>query len=118
MGASDFANLPHIGAAVRRKEDYRFLTGAGQYTDDVVLAAQAHAVFVRSSGGHGQGWAHDWAVCQSLAWASGRWLGDWGGLIRPLAPGRPGGMGDRRSLGIRRFCLSQIENIRVMPSPS
>ena len=24
-----------IGASVRRKEDYRFLTGAGQFTDDV-----------------------------------------------------------------------------------
>ena len=24
-----------IGAAVRRKEDFRFITGKGQYTDDV-----------------------------------------------------------------------------------
>ena len=48
MGASDFSQLPHIGEAYKRKEDYRFLTGAGQYTDDVVLAAQSHAVFVRS----------------------------------------------------------------------
>ena len=38
MGAIDFAKLPHIGESVRRKEDYRFLTGAGQYTDDIVLA--------------------------------------------------------------------------------
>ena len=52
MGASDFANLPHIGEAVRRKEDYRFLTGAGQYTDDVNLANQTHAVFVRSPHAH------------------------------------------------------------------
>jgi carbon-monoxide dehydrogenase large subunit len=52
MGASDFSNLPHIGESVRRKEDYRFLTGAGQYTDDIVLAAQAHAVFVRSPHAH------------------------------------------------------------------
>ena len=29
MGASDFAKLPHIGESLRRKEDYRFLTGAG-----------------------------------------------------------------------------------------
>src|SRR6478609_325260 len=30
MGANDtFAKLPHIGESVRRKEDYRFLTGAG-----------------------------------------------------------------------------------------
>ena len=35
MGASDFSKLPHIGEPVKRKEDYRFLTGAGQYTDAV-----------------------------------------------------------------------------------
>jgi carbon-monoxide dehydrogenase large subunit len=52
MGANDFAKLPHIGEAVRRKEDYRFLTGNGQYTDDVSLANQAYAVFVRSSHAH------------------------------------------------------------------
>ena len=52
MGASDFSKLPHIGDAVRRKEDYRFLTGAGQYTDDITLAAQAYAVFVRSPHAH------------------------------------------------------------------
>ena len=52
MGASDFSKLPHIGAAVRRKEDYRFLTGAGQYTDDITQAAQTYAVFVRSPHAH------------------------------------------------------------------
>ena len=41
MGAPDFAGLPHIGEALKRKEDYRFLTGAGQYTDDIDLANQA-----------------------------------------------------------------------------
>ncbi|MCW5255764.1 xanthine dehydrogenase family protein molybdopterin-binding subunit [Verminephrobacter aporrectodeae subsp. tuberculatae] len=52
MGASDFSKLPYIGESLRRKEDYRFLTGAGQYTDDVVLAAQSHAVFLRSPHAH------------------------------------------------------------------
>ncbi len=52
MGASDFSKLPHIGESVRRKEDYRFLTGAGQYTDDINLANQCHAVFVRSPHAH------------------------------------------------------------------
>ncbi len=41
-----------IGAAVKRKEDYRFLTGAGQYTDDVVLPQQSHGVFLRSPHAH------------------------------------------------------------------
>jgi carbon-monoxide dehydrogenase large subunit len=53
MGASDdFAKLPHIGESVRRKEDYRFLTGAGQYTDDINLPNQRYAIFVRSPHAH------------------------------------------------------------------
>lgn len=53
MGANEnFAKLPHIGEAVRRKEDYRFLTGSGQYTDDINLANQRYAVFVRSPHAH------------------------------------------------------------------
>ncbi|VWX55696.1 Carbon monoxide dehydrogenase [Burkholderiales bacterium 8X] len=54
MGAPDFANLPHIGEALKRKEDYRFLTGAGRYTDDIDLANQTHAVFLRSPHGHAE----------------------------------------------------------------
>lgn len=75
MGASDFANLPHIGAAVRRKEDYRFLTGAGQYTDDVVLAAQAHAVFVRSPHAHARINAIDISVAQAALGVLGVFTG-------------------------------------------
>ncbi|MFZ9734311.1 MAG: xanthine dehydrogenase family protein molybdopterin-binding subunit [Burkholderiaceae bacterium] len=52
MGASDFANLPHIGESVLRKEDLRFLTGAGQYTDDVAMQNMAYTVFVRSPHAH------------------------------------------------------------------
>jgi carbon-monoxide dehydrogenase large subunit len=52
MGASDFSKLPHIGESLLRKEDYRFLTGAGQYTDDIVLPNMHHAVFVRSPHAH------------------------------------------------------------------
>ncbi len=52
MGAPDFAKLPHIGEALLRKEDYRFLTGAGNYTDDINLVNQSYAVFVRSPHAH------------------------------------------------------------------
>ena len=45
-------NAPLIGARIERKEDYRFLTGAGQYTDDVTLPNQSYAVFVRSPHAH------------------------------------------------------------------
>jgi carbon-monoxide dehydrogenase large subunit len=41
-----------IGAAVRRKEDHRFLTGKGRYTADFDRPGQAYAVFVRSPHAH------------------------------------------------------------------
>ncbi len=41
-----------IGAAVRRKEDIRFITGKGQYTDDVTRPGETRAVFVRSPHAH------------------------------------------------------------------
>ena len=41
------------GQAVRRKEDQRFLTGTGRYTDDVRLDNQAWLYFLRSPFAHG-----------------------------------------------------------------
>jgi len=48
---SDISNSP-IGKPLARREDYRFLTGAGQYTDDVVLPGQTYGVFLRSPYAH------------------------------------------------------------------
>jgi aerobic carbon-monoxide dehydrogenase large subunit len=52
MGSNDFANLPYIGEAVLRKEDERFLTGVGQYTDDIQINNMVYAYFVRSPHAH------------------------------------------------------------------
>jgi len=41
-----------IGRAMERKEDYRFLSGAGRYTDDITLANQSHGYFLRSPHAH------------------------------------------------------------------
>src|SRR5882672_12590003 len=41
-----------IGRSVERREDYRFLTGVGQYTDDIKLERQSYAYFVRSPHAH------------------------------------------------------------------
>ncbi len=37
-----------IGTSVRRREDFRFITGQGTYVDDINRPGQAYAVFVRS----------------------------------------------------------------------
>ncbi|QKV19387.1 xanthine dehydrogenase family protein molybdopterin-binding subunit [Oricola thermophila] len=41
-----------IGARVARKEDKRFITGKGRYTDDMVVPGMKHAAFVRSPHAH------------------------------------------------------------------
>ncbi len=41
-----------IGQPVKRREDLRFLTGRGLYTDDITLPQQTYAVFVRSPYAH------------------------------------------------------------------
>jgi len=41
-----------IGASVRRKEDHRFITGSGQYVDDINRPNQLYAAIVRSPLAH------------------------------------------------------------------
>jgi carbon-monoxide dehydrogenase large subunit len=40
--------MPEIGTPVRRREDYRFLTGQGTYTDDINRPGQLYAFILRS----------------------------------------------------------------------
>jgi carbon-monoxide dehydrogenase large subunit len=42
-----------IGASSKRREDIRFLTGEGNYTDDINLRGQAYVFFLRSDIAHG-----------------------------------------------------------------
>jgi carbon-monoxide dehydrogenase large subunit len=43
-----------IGASPKRREDVRFLTGAGNYTDDINVHGQAYVHFLRSDLAHGK----------------------------------------------------------------
>ncbi len=43
-----------IGASLKRREDVRFLTGKGRYTDDINRPGQAYAYFLRSDVAHGR----------------------------------------------------------------
>jgi carbon-monoxide dehydrogenase large subunit len=56
-----------IGAAVRRKEDYRFLTGTGSYTDDINRPGQLYAHIVRSPHAHARIRSIDTAAAKAAA---------------------------------------------------
>src|SRR5438270_14022788 len=55
-----------IGQPVRRKEDFRLLTGRGSFADDIRLSGLAHAVIVRSPHAH----AHIRSIDKAAALAS------------------------------------------------
>src|SRR5450631_2197306 len=52
MGNMNEVQSGPIGQSLRRREDRRFLTGDGQYTDDVTMHGQTYAVFLRSPHAH------------------------------------------------------------------
>ncbi len=55
-----------IGAASVRREDVRFLTGAGNYTDDINVNGQAYVHFLRSDVAHGTLKTVDTAAAESM----------------------------------------------------
>ena len=55
-----------VGVAVPRREDQRFITGKGRYTDDINQHGQAYAYFVRSPHAHARIAGIDKASAESL----------------------------------------------------
>ena len=55
-----------IGASDKRREDIRFLTGRGNYTDDIQIAGQAYACFARSDVAHGEIVSIDTAAAKAM----------------------------------------------------
>ncbi|MEQ3624345.1 MAG: xanthine dehydrogenase family protein molybdopterin-binding subunit [Celeribacter sp.] len=55
-----------IGAATKRREDVRFLTGRGRYTDDINLHNQTYAYFLRSEVAHGRITSLDTAAAEAM----------------------------------------------------
>ncbi|WP_187967996.1 xanthine dehydrogenase family protein molybdopterin-binding subunit [Aquibium microcysteis] len=55
-----------IGARVVRKEDKRFITGAGRYVDDMVVPGMKHAAFVRSPHAHAEIESIDVAAARAM----------------------------------------------------
>ncbi len=74
--ATDWATAKFgIGQPVPRTEDPRLLRGEGQYTDDLNLPRQAHAVMVRSTQAHGVLRGIDTAAAKAMPGVLGIWTG-------------------------------------------
>jgi carbon-monoxide dehydrogenase large subunit len=60
------SNRSVFGASVLRREDARFLTGRGRYTDDITIPGTTHAAFVRSPHAHARILAIDTTEAERL----------------------------------------------------
>lgn len=71
----------HIGRPLARKEDRRFLTGAGRYLDDIEVPGALHACFVRSPHAHARILGIDLDAARAMpgvvAIVTGRELAQW-----------------------------------------
>ncbi len=56
----------YIGAPIRRREDVRFVTGTGQYLDDIRLPGMLHAAILRSPHSHARVRGIDTAAALAL----------------------------------------------------
>lgn len=76
-----------IGSSVKRKEDHRFITGQGRYTDDINRPGQAHAYFLRSPHAHARIKSIDATAARAMKGVAGVFTGadfaadNLGGLI-------------------------------------
>ena len=79
-----------IGAALLRKEDYRFVTGQGRYLDDLAVPGCLYAHFVRSTHAHARIVAIDCATARAaegvVAVVTGRELSEWTTTLRMAPP--------------------------------
>src|SRR5579863_8317531 len=64
MSATD-TRQPLFGASVLRREDRRFITGRGMYTDDITLPGTLYCAFVRSPYAHARVRGIDAAAARS-----------------------------------------------------
>ena len=55
-----------IGDATKRREDVRFLSGTGNYTDDINVAGQAYVHFLRSDVAHGKITSLDTSAAEAM----------------------------------------------------
>jgi carbon-monoxide dehydrogenase large subunit len=65
-----------VGRAMRRKEDPRLITGRGRYTEDIVVAGQLWAAFVRSPHAHARIASIDPAAALALPGVRAVFTGD------------------------------------------
>ena len=92
-----------IGASSKRREDVRFLTGAGNYTDDINIFGQLHVHFLRADVAHAVLNGVDTSAAEGMPGVQRIFTGADFEAVGSIPCGRPA-MRPRRSCWITRRC--------------
>jgi carbon-monoxide dehydrogenase large subunit len=104
MAGQDDISPSGISQPIRRREDARFVTGRGQYSDDFNLPGQAYAAFVRSDQAHGILRSLDVEAARTAPGVIGVFTGE---------DLRVAGVGCLRRLPLKNFTLHrEVETLR------
>jgi carbon-monoxide dehydrogenase large subunit len=108
-----------IGAEVKRKEDPRFITGAGRYVGDLKLPGMCYVALVRSPYPHARIRSIDSTVAlyhpDVIAVVTGRDLIDQCNML-PIASAGEGGGGGKDAPAHSRYALS-VDKVRYVGEP-
>ena len=92
----------YIGSPIKRKEDVRFLTGTGQFVDDVKLTGMLHVAILRSPHPHARIISIDTTLAQNLPGVQAIYtFDDIASLAKPIP--------------VRVFNLPGLENFLQLP---
>jgi aerobic carbon-monoxide dehydrogenase large subunit len=84
---NDMTPAPYIGQPLRRREDFKLLTGKGRYVDDVRLPGMLHMVLLRSPHAHANIKSIDLAAARSAPGVRMVMAGEGlAGRIGPIVP--------------------------------
>lgn len=106
----------YTGAAVRRREDLRILTGSGCYIDDVRLPGMLHAAFVRSPLAHGRLRRVDWAAASRAPGVVAVFDGAAMAKLASTAGGAASELGGRTA-GAPSFSVLATDKVRLVGDP-
>src|SRR5215469_18701940 len=84
---TETTTLTYIGQPLRRREDFKFITGKGRYVDDIKIAGMLHLAILRSPHAHAVIKRVDLAAAKAAAGVRVALSGaDLAGKIGPIVP--------------------------------
>lgn len=100
-----------VGQPLKRKEDPRLITGAGNFIDDIRLSGLTHAVVVRSPYGHARIKSIDTSRARSMPGVVGVFTGEDLADVNPLPCAWPAAGGENNMNTPRILALGEVHQV-------